>query len=351
MDQITQLTSEPWVLIPAYQPTETLVDLVESIKRDTNFPVLVVNDGSAERCRSIFETLEKKPGVVVIHHAVNRGKGQALKTGINHFLVVSSSSCPGIVTADADGQHLPSDILRVGLEGKTGSDLILGSRTFADGVPLRSRFGNLLTMGVFRAVVGQKITDTQTGLRYLPRAMLPKFLRIPYGGYDYELAMLVETVKSGANIREVPIETVYIDNNSSSHFNPLKDSLRIYFVFVRFAGVSIATAVLDFAVFAAAFSLLGNIFWSIFASRLVAGTFNFAASKRVVFKSETSVAPELGKYVALVVLLMVLSWLSTEALSGLMNGHVLIAKALAEGALFLASFAVQRTFVFGANRG
>lgn len=347
---IPESTSEPWVLIPAYQPNNTLVDLVEAIKRDTNFTVLVVNDGSASLCQDIFARLEKMVGVVVVHHAVNRGKGQALKTGINHYLLVSPPDSPGIVTADADGQHLPSDIRQIGVAGVTAEDLVLGTRSFSKEVPFRSRFGNLLTMWIFRAVVGRKITDTQTGLRYLPRAMLPRFLRIPYGGYEYELAMLVETVKSGAKIREVPIETVYIDNNSSSHFNPLKDSFRIYFVFVRFAGVSIATAALDFAVFAAAFSLLANIFWSILISRLVAGTFNFAASKRVVFRSETAIAPELAKYVALVFSLMVMSWLSTQALYGLMNGHVLVAKALAEGALFLASFAVQRTFIFGAKR-
>ena len=150
---------------------------------------------------------------------------------------------------------------------------------------------------------------------------------------------------------EIPIETVYIDDNASSHFNPIKDSLRIYFVFVRFAGISLATAAIDFAVFAAAFPLLGSILWSIVASRLVAGTFNFLASKRVVFKSRASFAPELAKYVALVLSLMLLSWLLTAAIYQLLGGHVLIAKALAEGGLFLASFAIQRTLVFGAARG
>lgn len=336
----------PWVLIPAYQPDQRLVELVARLTREFGLEVIIVNDGSSASCNPVFEALETMDAVRVVRHAVNRGKGQSLKTGINHYLLHAPAENPGLVTADADGQHLPEDIFKVMQAGGAEGTVTLGVRQFRNTVPLRSRFGNILTRWVFKALLGLQVSDTQTGLRFLPRRVLPRLLGIRYDRYEYELAMLASIVRSGEAVREVPIETIYIDGNKSSHFNPLVDSLKIYYVFLRFSAVSMLTAALDFVVFWIAHLLSGSILASIMVARVVAGTFNYTTSRRWVFNSNAPVGLELTKYCLLVILLMAVSWFLTESIYRFLGGHVLVAKATAETALFLTSFVVQNFTVF-----
>ena len=340
----SSISSAPWVVIPAYEPSTRLVELVETLSKF--LPVLVVNDGSSPHYRSTFDQLEKLPHVHVVEHATNRGKGHALKTAINQYLLLTSPHSPGIVTADADGQHLASDILSVLERGLESNELTLGVRRFPSSVPLRSRVGNTLTSFFFTLIFGHKISDTQTGLRFVPRRILPRLLQISYNKYEYELAMLVQAVNDNEKIREVPIKTIYIDGNASSHFNPIRDSLSIYCILLRFSATSLATAIIDYTVFWMVFTFIGTIFWSILAARVIAGTFNFIFSKRLVFRSKNAVLPEILGYLALVTVLMSLSWVLTEALYKTMGGHVLLAKAFAEGSLFFTSFVIQRSLIF-----
>ncbi|MSU36619.1 MAG: hypothetical protein EXS36_16270 [Pedosphaera sp.] len=161
-------------------------------------------------------------------------QGAALKTGLNHAVVEHPGSVV-VVTADADGQPAPADILKVASALTAAGDghLILGVRGFATDVPFRSRFGNSLTRRIMKIVTGQAISDTQTGLRGIPFGFIPALLRLDPNGYDFELDMLVTCRSSGITIQEVPIATIYLNGNRSSHFNPLRDSMRIYFIFAR----------------------------------------------------------------------------------------------------------------------
>ena len=127
--------------------------------------------------------------------------------------------------------------------------LWLGSREFEGNVPLRSRFGNKLTKKVFRFFIGKSLIDTQTGLRGIPIRLLKEMLKVSANGYEFELEMLIVASKSGIAIKEMPIKTVYEDGNKGSHFNPIIDSIKIYFVFIRFSALSIITAVIDFMAF------------------------------------------------------------------------------------------------------
>jgi glycosyltransferase involved in cell wall biosynthesis len=223
------------IVIPAYQPTTALAHLVADLSANAARPIVVVDDGSSAECQPVFARVAACPNVVVIRHAVNLGKGQALKTAFNHFLLHAPTDAVGVVTADADGQHLAADVRRVvGRLEQSPSTLVLGSRTFAGRVPLRSRLGNVLTRGVFRLLIGRAITDTQTGLRGIPRAFLEELVRLGAGYYEFELEMLVRAAERRLPVEEMPIETVY-GGAGQSHFNPLRDSLRIYSVFLRFA--------------------------------------------------------------------------------------------------------------------
>jgi glycosyltransferase involved in cell wall biosynthesis len=340
----------PVVIIPAYQPENSLLDVVDGLLRIQDLRIIVVNDGSAERCRPIFSSLGARDRVSVLHHAVNLGKGQALKTAFNHFLLAFPADCSGVVTADADGQHLVKDILRVqeALRVFPGA-LHLGSRQFAGKVPWKSMLGNALTQRVFRFFVGREIRDTQTGLRGIPRDFLQEMLQVKSTGYEFELEMLVRAARRRMPIVELPIETVYVDNNRQSHFNPLTDSLRIYFVFVRFSAVSMSTAVLDFLVFSVAQALLGSVLASIIGARIVAGSYNFVMNKTVVFKSRAHPAREVVKFASLVIILMLVAYGVVTAMHNLLGVNVYLAKVLAEGALFPISFALQDLLVFAAG--
>jgi glycosyltransferase involved in cell wall biosynthesis/SAM-dependent methyltransferase len=338
------------VVIPAYEPAAALVDLVEAIAGAEARSIVVVDDGSSAAAAPIFERIARIPRVVLLAHAVNLGKGQALKTAFNHVLLHAGGDIAGVVTADADGQHLAADVLRVAarLESSPGS-LVLGSRSFEGRVPLRNRAGNVITRGVFRLIVGRRLVDTQTGLRGIPRAFLGELLTLEAGRYEFELEMLVRATERRIPIEQIAITTVY-GGDTRSHFNPLRDSLRIYFVFVRFAGLSLVTAAIDYSTFAVVYAGAGNILLATVAARALAGVFNFAANRTVVFRSRGSIGREAAKYAALVVALMSVSYGLVTTLVIVLGFGVYVSKLLAEGALFAASFALQDLVVFAGSR-
>lgn len=220
-------------LVPAFDPTIRLLRLVRELCASEFRAIIVVNDGSAPACDAIFAQVASLERTTVLTHGVNRGKGAALKTGLGHIHRTFGDHL-GVVTLDADGQHLVADALRVaGALRAHPESLVLGSRGFERDVPLRSRFGNDLTRLLFRLLVGPRLADTQTGLRGIPRSFIPALLRLGGDGYEFELEMLIAAVGSGRRIVEQPIATVYLDRNSASHFAPIRDSLRIYRVLLR----------------------------------------------------------------------------------------------------------------------
>ncbi len=118
------------VLIPAYQPNGALIELVRDLLARGVRSIEIVDDGSGPEYRWVFDELELLAGVHILRHAVNLGKGAALKTGMNHILA-DDPGLTGIVTADADGQHHPADVVGV-CERFAGSPdaLVLGARSF-----------------------------------------------------------------------------------------------------------------------------------------------------------------------------------------------------------------------------
>ena len=308
--------------------------------------LIIVNDGSPAEFDVIFSEAAGHPKTVVLRHAVNLGKGAALRTGMNHFLCHSSPGCV-LVSADADGQHLPQDILAVGDQARNSSrELVMGARAFSGEVPLRSRFGNDLTRWIFRALIGIKVTDTQTGLRAIPRALMPALLRLKTKGYEFELEMLICAARARIPITAVPIQTVYLDGNQSSHFNPLLDSMRIYFIFARFLSSSIIASFLDYIVFAIMLHTSGSLLGSMFCARAISGTLNFMVNKNLVFQSRAEWWRLLVKYAAMELVLGTTSLLFIHALCRQSGWSPYVAKPLVEVLLFIGSYAVQRNLVF-----
>lgn len=333
------------VLIPVWQPGELLSILVATLATQGFGAVLVVNDGSDKKHSPLFDELAVLPGVHVLRHAVNLGKGRALKTGTNYFLS-EFPELDGLVTADGDGQHTPADIVRVAQVLLTcGESIVLGTRTFAAGVPLRSRFGNDLTRHIFAFVTGARLADTQTGLRGFPRRLLPQLMVLDGERYEYEMTVLAHLCRMGDKPVEVPIETVYLDGNRTSHFDPIRDSMRIYFVLVRFYLSAIVAAGIDFAGFSIAFGLTGNVLASIAVGRL-SSLVNFALNRKFVFHNRDSVQVALWRYYALVAAIGAFSYLLIHALYRYAHWNVFAAKVVVDSLLSVVSFSVQRTFVF-----
>ncbi len=230
-------------LIPARRHEPALSPLIDALL-DAGFgAVLVVDDGSPPNDGEAFDALARKDRVRLLRHAANLGKGQALKTGIRHFLNVDSGFA-GLVTLDADGQHLAADALRVANALLASPDrAVFGCRSFERGTPLRNGFGNALTSVIFHWMSGCRISDTQTGLRAFPTALLPELAALPGDRYEYEMRVLAHLCRRGSQPLEVPITTIYIDSNRASSFDPIRDSMRIYFVLLRCCASSLASAV------------------------------------------------------------------------------------------------------------
>jgi glycosyltransferase involved in cell wall biosynthesis len=339
------------VLIPAYNPDSKLSEFVAQLLDRGFGAVLVVNDGSDQRCDSVFQDIAATSGCTVLEHVVNLGKGRALKTGFNHFLL-HYPAFVGLVTADADGQHAPDDTESVARKLASNLQyLILGARRFEKDVPLRSRVGNALTRWLFAFLVGKKISDTQTGLRGLSRDLCARELQIDGERYEYEMNMLMAARTQARGILEQPIKTIYIAGNESSHFNPLTDSLKIYFVLFRFLLSSLLAGATDLVIFAITYRSTGNLTLSLLLGRVVIGSLiNFSLNKRFVFHSHASIFGPLIKYYMLFCVNALISYLCIQSLHARYGINVISAKVMVESLLFIASFSIQRSLIFSSRQ-
>lgn len=337
------------LIIPAYKPDAKLLALLAQFTGNDAFVPIVVDDGSGSAFEPIFGDLP--PGVTLLRHPENRGKGAALKTAMRHVLE-SCPECDFAVTADADGQHRYEDILRVCKTAAEHPDaLVLGSRKFEGKVPLRSRLGNGITRHVFSIASGAKVYDTQTGLRAFGREAMKRFTEIPGERYEYEINMLLTAAQSHTPIIEEWIETVYLDDNASSHFNPFKDSLKIYLCIFKFAASSLLAFVIDYVLVLLLSALTGSwpadasLNFSVITARVVSATVNFSVNRHVVFKGDESLGKALAKYAALAACILVLNLALMHLLTGL-GWPIAVAKIVVELALFVLNFAVQGKFVY-----
>jgi glycosyltransferase involved in cell wall biosynthesis len=232
------LAMDPVVIIPAFEPGEALIDEVAELRRRTCLRIVVVDDGSGPAFSRLFASAARIAGVTVLAHAANLGKGAALRTGMERVVRVHADA-PGVVTADADGQHAVDDIDAVGrvLRAKPAA-LVLGVRRFSSPMPVGRQMANRAARAAFRLVTGVSLTDVQTGLRGIPRACLPHLLAMRSTRYEFEMEMLLWACASALEFVEQPIQTIYPGRGRASHFNAARDSSRIVGVLMRGAATS-----------------------------------------------------------------------------------------------------------------
>lgn len=334
------------VLIPAYEPNERLINLIYELKAICKHYIVIVDDGSGDEFNNIF-TIAANIGCVVLRHETNKGKGQALKTGFKY--IMGSSEREGVVTADCDGQHLPQDIVKVAEEIKNHDKfIILGTRRFIGKVPLRSRFGNSITRAIFSFANGEKIYDTQTGLRGFSRGMLGWLCSVSGERFEYEMNMLLEARSFGYGFYEVDINTVYLQENKSSHFHPFKDSIKVYMPIVKFSVSSILSAIIDFSLLGIIQAFTSNLLISVIGARFCSAVFNYTMNRLYVFSKfhNLSVKKSMPRYFLLAAIIMLVNYGVIDIFYQVIGLSLFSAKVFTEVIIYLFSFWSQRKFVF-----
>lgn len=356
---MSKITEVP-IIIPSLEPDERLLDFLQKLKQDGFEDIVLVNDGSSTKYDRYFVEAEQKYGCVVLMHAVNLGKGRALKTAFNYVLNRNKENdikLLGCVTADSDGQHTPNAVQKcIAALYKQPNNLVLGCRNFDDeSVPWKSQFGNKLTRLMFKLFVGLKITDTQTGLRAIPKAFMQEQLKTDGERFEYETNMLIEAKKMNISITEVPIETIYDSkDNHVTHFDPIKDSLKIYKIFGKFIFSSLSSCVIDLALFALFVWLLKpwvtyHIIIATCLARVISAIYNYLINHSLVFDSKASHKKAATKYFILAVIQMSCSALLVNGLFELLQINETFIKVFVDGCLFFISFFIQREIVYKNN--
>lgn len=350
------------IIIPALNPDDALITYVQSLVRAGEDKILVIDDGSREDKRPIFDHLEREEHCTVLRHAVNMGKGRALKDAFNYCLNYFRNETGGVITVDSDGQHSVEDVLRLKEElARHPEALVLGARNFSqDNVPPKSAFGNKMTRNVIRLLYGGSITDTQTGLRAISYQVLPEFLTLFGERFEYETGMLLEALRREIPIREVEIQTIYYAENKGTHFNPLADSWKIYKLilgtFFKYTISSLSSSLIDlgfFQIFATVLSpvnLTVQVWGATIAARVISSLYNYFVNKTIVFGDNCGGKKTLIKYYALVVVQMCASAALVYLLVQVIGLPKLIIKIIVDVVLFFVSFRVQKKWVFNREK-
>lgn len=349
------------IIIPSYEPDSRLVPLLQDLRAAGLNDIVLLDDGSKEMNHHYFELAEQEYGCIVLTHYANMGKGRALKDAFNYCLNEFPNMI-GCVTADSDGQHTPTDIKKcMDALAANPNGFVLGCRDFtSDNVPKKSRFGNNLTRKVCSAVCGVKVSDTQTGLRAIPKAFMVELLNTKGERFEFETNMLIAS-KDKYPIIEVPIETVYDSvEDHQTHFDPIKDSIRIYKIFggrfVKFLFSSLSSSVIDlilFTLFCHLFKPMdAEALWyagvATVCARVISATYNYLVNYHYVFNSKESKGKALVKYIILAAIQMGISAGAVNLFVHFLSFAELPTKIVVDVILFLISFVIQRALVFKA---
>ncbi|NRD79262.1 bifunctional glycosyltransferase family 2/GtrA family protein [Bacillus sp. BRMEA1] len=350
------------IIIPALNPSKSLVDYVQLLLAKGIPQVIVVNDGSKEELESIFNELNMFDGCTVLTHETNKGKGRALKTAFQYFLQMHHD-LDGVVTADADGQHSIPDVIKIAaMLGNDREEMILGVRDFSmSNVPVRSLIGNRITSYIFQLFYGGKLEDTQTGLRGIPKAILSPLIALKGERYEYEMNMLIFARKKNIMISKTSIQTLYFNNNADSHYSSLIDSLRVFFKLIsgllRYSMSTIASGIIDILSFLLLISvLLKNlplgirVLLATFGARVLSSSCNFYMNRKIVFASSNNLKKAFVKYYILFFALIAASYLLVISANLFLNLDVVLSKICIDTVLGILSYQIQLHWVFKSDK-
>lgn len=348
------------IIIPALEPPPALVKYVQALL-ERGFPrIVIVDDGSSPACRSIFDSLARMSGCVVLRHEVNRGKGAALKTALRHCLQQGWQQIyRRVIMVDADGQHAVEDVCGMARASHEHPDAyVLGIRDFNQkSVPARSRFGNRLTSGAFHLFYGRYLRDTQTGLRALPISLWEWAVQVAGERFEYETNCLVQAMKQGIPMAEMPIRTLYFNKNENTHYRTLRDSWPIFKILVRHLGAYALAGAIASAVTLAVFAWV-DLVWlkgAAPAGRLLAASVISAAAGSLArlflhrilrVRTERNMTDATAKYYLLVAVQMLASYLVVLAVHVLTSWTAVWIKLVADILLAVAGYQIHPRWLF-----
>ena len=330
-------------LIPAYEPDEKLIELLKKIVEKEIFAI-VVDDGSGENYKDIFE--QAKEYSYVISYEENQGKGHALKTGLTHIKENFQDKYI-VITMDSDGQHTVEDAIKLAdyLE-EHPNELALGKRPRGKDTPWKSKFGNGITRFFYKISTGVSIYDTQTGLRAFSNDLIDTMINIEGERYEYEMNVLLELPRLKIKMHEIETQTIYIDNNSGSHFNPVKDSIRIYKQIIKFSLSAIGSFIIDYICYTIFLGIFKNITIANILARVISASANYTMNRNIVFKSKTNIAKSLAQYITLACTILIVNTLLLNLFVNVVGINAQIAKVIVEVILFMINWIIQKRFIF-----
>lgn len=328
-------------LVPSYEPNNKLIKLVNELI-DNKFIVVVVNDGSGKEYNKVFDKIRDVADV--LEYGTNKGKGYALKYGMKYINDTYDKYI--IVTMDSDGQHTVKDAIKLcNYVEKHLDEFVIGKRVRTQKTPLRSRIGNSITMFIYKLVTGVSVYDTQTGLRCFSDELIDFNLGIKGNRFEYEMNVLLEAPLNNIKIKEIEIETIYIDNNSKSHFNTFKDSFRVYKEIIKFSLSSIISFIIDYISYIIFILLISNITIANILARIISITFNYTVNRKIVFNSKRKVINSFSEYIILAISILIVNTIILNILINIgINKY--IAKIIVELGLFYFSWTIQKRKIF-----
>lgn len=346
------------IVIPTLNPEPSFVDYVDRLIEAGFNSIIIVDDGSDYEKKYIFDDINNRHEIHFVHHSKNLGKGKSLKDAFSFYLE-NGLDCKndGVITVDSDGQHSINDVLRISKYCRENKNqLVFGVRDFdLDYIPPKSRFGNKLTRRILKLFFGKDIKDTQTGLRAIPNCYIKDFIGLQGDRYEYETNMLIHCITNNIDICEMPIETVYHNNNEGTHFNPIVDSVKIYFAifyqFIKFIISALLSFIIDYIIFCVCIGLSNNpndkvvLMFSTIIARVISSIFNYNFNKKIVFKKNDD-KYSLVKYYILCITRMFASAILLILINSLNISNVYVIKIIVETLLFIASYKFQQMIVF-----
>lgn len=265
------MNKDIFLVIPVYNPPHDLMSKFMDSVTPVFKNIIIINDGSMDIHDEFINSYKKK--ATIINHEENLGKGAAIKTAYQYIL--DKTIAKTIVIADCDNQHDVEDILKCAKSSIENPEaLVIGYRDFSLSiVPFKSKNGNNITRNVFKSVIGLNLKDTQSGLRAVSPKVGEILLNVEGQRYEFENNVLINCRIKNIPIVEIPIKTIYDNNNVHSHFNPIKDSLRVYNTFKKYLFKVSVPYIINFIIFLLIFNIgrFSNDLYGIMISSLVAG--------------------------------------------------------------------------------
>jgi len=219
------------ILIPVYNEEKNISQVIKKCA-SYRLDIIVVDDGSTDRTAKVVKKLKQsnKYPLIFLQHPKNKGKGAALKTGLQY---VMEKGYQGVITIDGDAQHDPQEIKKfLKMIAREKPDLIIGSRfQNHQGMPFIRLATNYITSWIISGLAGKKVEDVQSGFRYISHKVI-KNIELRTRNFDTEPELILKACWLNYQVKNIPISTIYHED-SVSEVNKFTDTLKFFRLVIK----------------------------------------------------------------------------------------------------------------------